>query len=339
MKAHYFKSTLLLSVLLAASLSLGAQALRQEDTKEFNATSSTELSIDNQFGNITVTDWDHNKITVTYIVEVTNSDEAKAKKLMEKIKIEFKEEGNKIIVKTNIGEHGNLNIHNGKGEKNSFRIDYFVKCPKNIKVQLDNQFGDMVIGSLTGPFKADLQFGNLKAVSLTGADTKIDMQFGEVTIGTMKDAKIDIQHCEFLKITDCANLSVNAQFTEIEIGTVNSLKADLNSCQLSIDGLTEMLNLDANLGSVKIGNVAAGFKSITVDQNMGDLSIGIDPKAGYKLTAEVNMGSIKVPEGMKLSKEKEDGLPGVTAEKVTGTFGSGGSTVKINTNLGSVKIK
>ncbi|MFA5814011.1 MAG: hypothetical protein WC865_00120 [Bacteroidales bacterium] len=69
------------------------------------------------------------------------------------------------------------------------------------------------------------------------------------------------------------------------------------------------------MGNVKIGNVSAGFKSIVVDQNMGDLTIGIDPKAGYKLTAEVNMGSIKVPEGLKLTKEKESDLPGITLRK------------------------
>ncbi len=338
MKTRYCKSALLLAVLLASCISLRAQALKKEEVKEFNVTTSTELSIDNQFGNINVTDWDQNKITITYIVEVTNSDEAKAKKLMEKIKVEFKEEGSRIIVKTNIGEHGNLNLHNEKGEKNSFRIDYFVKCPKSIRLSLDNQFGDMIISSLTGPFKADLQFGNLKAVSLTGSETSIDMQFGEATIGTMKDAKIDIQHCEILKITDCANLSIDAQFTDIEIGTANSLKADLNSCKLSVEGLSELLKLDANMGNTKIENVAAGFKSITVENNMGDVSIGIDPKSGYSLTADVNMGSLKVPEGMKLSKNKETDLPGVS-EKITGTFGSGSSTVKINANMGSVKIK
>jgi hypothetical protein len=339
MKALYFKSTLLLLLMLTAGLSLRSQTLSEESTKEFATTSSSELSIDNQFGNITVTDWDQNKVEVNYIVEVTNADEAKAKKLMDKIKIEFKEEGNRITAKTKIGEDGKLNFNTNKGEKQSFKIDYFVKCPKSIKLSLDNQFGDMIIGSLTGAFTADLQFGSLNAVSLTGPDTNLDMQFGKVTIGTMKDGKIDIQHCESLKISEAGNLEMDAQFTQVELGIVNSLKADFNHSEVTIDELAEMLKVDANMGSLKIGNVSAGFKSIAVEQNMGDITIGIDPKAGYSLQAEVSMGSIKVPEGLKVTKEKEHDLPGVSAEKVSGTFGNGNSTITINSNMGSVKIR
>jgi hypothetical protein len=339
MKTLYCKSAFLLAVIFTATISLKAQALREENQKDFTATSATELSIENQFGNITITDWDQNKVTVTYIIEVTNSDEAKAKKLMDKIKVEFKEEGNKIIVKTIIGEMGNLNLHNDKGDKQSFRIDYFIKCPKNIKVSLENQFGDLIIASLAGSFNADLQFGSLNATSLTGPETKIDMQFGDVTIGTVKDVKIEVQHCDAMKISECGNLKIDAQFSKIEIGKAVSIKADVNNCEITVDLLSEMLKMESNMGNVKIGNVSAAFKSIEVEQNMGDLAIGIDPKAGYKLNAEVNMGSIKVPEGMKVSKDKEDDIPGVTVEKVTGTFGNGISTVKVNCNMGSVKIK
>lgn len=339
MKTLCFKTALVVVLTLAAGFSLRAQTLREEDQKDFTAIASTELSIDNQFGNITVADWDQNKVAITYIIEVTYADEAKAKKVMEKIKVEFKEEGSRILVKTVIGELGNLNLHNKKDEKQSFRIDYFVKCPKGIKINLDNQFGDMIVGSFTGPFSADLQFGNLNAVSLGGTENKIDMQFGEVTIGSMKDGKIDIQHCDVLKITECGNLSIDAQFTKVDIGSAVSLKADLNNCELNVDALADHLKLDANMGNTKIGSVAAGFTSLSVEQNMGDLTIGIDPKAGYKLNAEVNMGSLKVPEGMKVSKEKESDLPGVTVEKISGVFGSGNSTVKLNVNMGSVKIK
>jgi hypothetical protein len=339
MKTLYFKSTLLLVLMLSAGISLSAQTLREEDQKEFSANSSTELSIDNQFGNITLTDWDQNKVLITFIIEVTHSDEAKAKKLMDKIKVDFREEGNKIVAKTKFGEDGNINLKNNKGEKQSFRIDYFVKCPKNIKVSLANQFGDLIVSSLTGSFSADLQFGSLNAVSLTGEKTKIDMQFGKVTIGTVKDAKIDIQHCELLKISECGSLTLDAQFTQVEIGNLGSLSADLNNCEVTVDALADMLKLDANMGSVKIGNVSSAFKSIVVDQNMGDLTIGIDPKAGYTLNAEVNMGSIKVPDGIKLNKEKESDIPGLTAEKVSGTFGNGNSIIRIECNMGSVRIK
>lgn len=338
MKTLYYKSTPLLALLLIAGINLGAQSLKKDFHKEYSATSSSELKIDNQFGNITVTDWDQNKVVIDVNIEVTASDESKAQKLLDKINIDFKEDGSQIIAKTKIGENGNLNFKT-KSDKQSFHIDITVKCPKSINLSVDNQFGDVIISSLTGPFKADLQFGSLNAVSLTGPETKIDMQFGKVTIGTLTDAKIDIQHCESLKISECGNLVLDAQFTKIEIGSLGSLKADVNSAEVTVDDLADMLKMEMNMGNVKIGNVSAEFKSIDIEQNMGDLTIGIDPKAGYRLTAEVNMGSIKVPEGMKLSKEKESDLPGISPKKVSGTFGNGSSTITIDSNMGSVKIK
>jgi hypothetical protein len=331
--------TMLLALALASGMTLGAQTLREEDQKEFNASGSTELSVTNQFGNINIAEWDQNKVSITYIVEVTNSDEAKARKVMDRIKVEFKEEGNLIKVKTIIGEQGNLNLHGGKDKKQSFRIDYFIKCPTNIKVSLDNQFGDMIIGSFTGTFEANQQFGSLNAVNLTGSDSKINMQFGEITIGTLINAKIDIQHCEALKISDGGVLKLHAQFTEINLGTINTLEAELNHCEFKAENLKGILKMNNNMGSTEVVNVDPGFKAIEIDQNMGDVSLGFDPIAGYQLDAEVNMGSLKVPETIKANKNKEDNVPGLKADKVRGTIGNGSSQVKISANMGSVKIR
>ncbi|MCX6226914.1 MAG: hypothetical protein NTV01_19560 [Bacteroidia bacterium] len=235
MKTLYFKTAPLLAAILAAGITLHAQSVKKEFHKEYNTSGSSELKIENQFGNITVTEWDQNKVVIDVNVAVTASDDSKAQKILDKIDIEFKEEGGKIFAKTKLGEDGKMTVKGGKGEKQSFKVDYTVKCPKDIKLGLDNQFGDMIVGSLTGPFSADLQFGNLNAVSLGGTENKIDIQFGEATIGSMKDGKIDIQHCEALKITECGNLSVDAQFTKVDIGSAVSLKADLNSCELNAE--------------------------------------------------------------------------------------------------------
>lgn len=339
MKAHYFKSTLLLALLLIAGASLEAQTLKKDFHKEFTPSGTSELVVINQFGDITITEWDQNKVVIDVLVEVNFSDESKSKKLLDKITVEFKENGSKVMAETKIGENGKLNINTDKGEKNSFSINYTVKCPKNLNIKIENQFGDLVVGTLTGPFEADLQFGSFNAVSLTGPQAKIEMQFGKVSIGTLKDAKFDVQHCDLVKIPECENLVIDGQFTNLEIGSISSLKADLSSCKVNIDVLTEMLDLEANMGNIKIANVAASFQSVNLEQNMGEVSLNIDPKAGYKLKANVNMGSIKVPEGFKTTKDKDSHMPGLSPEKVTGTVGNGNSSITIECNMGTVRVR
>ena len=302
MKAHYFKSTLIMILLLASGTVLRAQTLRQEDQKEFNVDQSTELAIENQFGKITLTDWDQNKVSVTYIIEVTDDDEARGKKLMDKIKVEYKQEGSRFEFKTQVGEKGKLDLKDSKNSKQTFKIDYFVKCPGYLKTELSNQFGDISVTSLTGSFDAELQFGSLNAVSLTGPETAIEIQFGTLIIGTVKDASIEAQHCESIRISDSENVSIEAQFSNLELVAAGTVSAELSNSQFSLEELSNMLEMESNMGSVKVDKVSANFKSIQIEMNMGDITLGIDPGAGYKLDASVNMGSIKVPEGVKVKK-------------------------------------
>ncbi|OFY49189.1 MAG: hypothetical protein A2X22_14185, partial [Bacteroidetes bacterium GWF2_49_14] len=266
---------------LSAAISLQSQTLREENQKEYTTNSASTLKIENQFGNITVTDWDQNKVVITYIVEVTATPESKAKKLLEQIKIEFSEGGNEIFAKTRIGKDGEMNMKNDRGEKQSFRIDYHVKCPKNIPISLTNQFGDVSLSSLTGKTDLSVQFGSINAVSLTGAQTSIELQFGKATIGELRNASVELQHSEMFKITSASSLEIEAQFSTVSIGTVNSMDAEFSNCTSDIDKLTGSLTLEANMGSTSVKNVAPGFTLIEIEQNMGDINLSIDPKTGY----------------------------------------------------------
>lgn len=339
MKTRYFKSLLFMAGFLTGALSLQSQTLREENQKEYTTNSASTLKIENQFGNITVTDWDQNKVVITYIIEVTATPESKAKKLMEQIKIEFSEGGNEIFAKTRIGKDGELNMKNDRGEKQSFKIDYHIKCPKNIPISLSNQFGDVSVSSLTGKTDLSIQFGSLNAVSLTGAETSIDLQFGKATIGELKNASIDLQHSDMFKITSVSSLEIEAQFCTLSIGTVNKMDAEFANCNSDIEKLTGSLTLEANMGSTTVKNVAPGFTLIEIEQNMGDIKLTMDPKAGYKLSAAATMSEISVPSGFNAEKNEKEHVPGVTNKKVSGTFGDGSGKIKIDMTMGSIKLK
>jgi hypothetical protein len=336
MKAHYFK-TGLITALLIIGISLQAQSLKKDFHKEYSASSSTELTLSNQFGTITVTDWDKNQVVIDVVVEVKTENQSKAQSLLDDIDVEFNESGNQISAKTILGHKGKFNT--GKGDKKSFSIDYTVKCPKGINLTVNHQFGNLGLSSLTGPVKIDLQFGSLNAVNLTGPKTDIDMQFGSLTIGKLGDAKISIQHVDAVKIEEAGNLSLKSQFSEVNLGSVTSLSGDLNSGKLQVEKLTGRLDVKSNMGSIDIDQITKGFGSIDIVQNMGDVTLGIDQDAGYKLEAKVNMGSIKVPDNVKVEKDRDSGLPGVSAKNVRGTAGDGSSMVKIDVNMGSARIK
>jgi len=336
MKAQFFKPLLFATILFAAC-SLNAQTLREESQKEFNTNATTTLSVDNQFGNVTITDWDQNKVSIAYVVEVTASPEAKAKKLMELIKVEIREEGGQITAKTTIGKNNSIDLKADTGEK--FKIDYTIKCPKNLPLKVVNNFGNISISNMTSKTEIDLGFGNLNAVSLTGNGSTIGLQFSKATIGELGEASLSLEHSDVVKITSAKSLTLEASFANLSLGIVDNLKVEASSGSTTVEKLTGSLVYEGSMGSLEIKDLAAGFSKVKIEQEMGNISLAVDPKAGYKLHAEAEMGNISVPSGFKADKSEKNELPGVTSSKVTGTMGNGASEITIEASMGSVKIK
>ncbi|MFH0760489.1 MAG: DUF4097 family beta strand repeat-containing protein [Bacteroidota bacterium] len=334
MNQHYFKPGLVLILMLASATVLNAQSLKKDFHKEYQAGASTELCIENQFGNVIVQEWDQNKILIDVNVEVSAEKEDIAQKLLDRIVVNFKEEGNKFSAITDM-----KNEESVKGKNVEFHINYTVKCPKNLNLSVENQFGDVSLGSLTGPVDLEVQFGSINAVSLTGTETNIEIQFGKATINELKNASVEVQHCELVKISSCSALEIEAQFSELKIGKVDKLDGELEHCTSVIEQLTDALSIEASMGSLEVMNVAAGFSLIEIEQSMGEVNLTMDPKAGYKLTAEAVMGGISVPPGFKATKKDTGHDHEDLGSTVTGTAGDGKGTVNISVSMGSIKIK
>ena len=341
MNSRYFKPIAALVLLTATVAGVEAQTANKEIRKEFSTTSSSVLIIDNQFGKLTVEPWDQNKVVIEVKMEAKASDQAKADKLLERIKVDISESGSKITAKTRIEDKA-MTRDGGKNESRSFSIDYLVKAPKSITAELSNQFGDVSLGTLTGQVELEVQFGSLNAVGLLGPKTSIELQFvGKATIGEVTSAEMEIQYSGAVKISKAGTLSLEAQFSDVEIGTVGVLEVETASSKIVIEKLLESLSFEGSMGSLNVKSVNAGFRFIEAEQNMGEITLRIDPKAGYTLNAVSNMGSINVPDGFKadpVAKSKEMEIPGLNAKKVSGTYGNGSSKVNLEVSMGSIRI-
>lgn len=333
MKKQYCKPGLILILLVASATVLNAQSVKKDFHKEFQAGASTELRIENQFGNVIVQEWDQNKIVIDVNVEVKAEKQDVAQKLLDRIVVNFKEEGNKLSAITDMKNEESI-----KTKNTEFHIDYTVKCPKSLNLAIENQFGDVSLGSLTGPVDLEVQFGSINAVSLTGEENTIELQFGKATINELKNGSVEVQHSELVKISSCDALNIEAQFSELKIGKIGKIDGELEHSNTVIEQLTNALNIEASMGSLEVLNVAAGFSLIDIEQSMGEVKLAMDPRAGYKLVAESAMGKISVPAGFKATK-KDTGDHGEMGSTITGTAGDGKGTVNLTVSMGSITIK
>ena len=75
-------------------------------SKTYTVGADDRLSIENSFGNITVTTWDKNEIQVDIEIGVRASTDEKAQRMMDQITVSDNQGGKDISFKTNIGNMG-----------------------------------------------------------------------------------------------------------------------------------------------------------------------------------------------------------------------------------------
>src|SRR5882762_11254265 len=148
MKKHIKRLSPIYLLLLTLSLPLSDMATghredvqrRRTINKSYNVTAEDKLEIENSFGNVMISTWDKNEITVDIEIVANAPTEEKAQDIMNEIDVKEIHEGHIISFKTKVGE-----IHNGGGKRNNdedraFYIDYVIHMPAANRLQLENSF-------------------------------------------------------------------------------------------------------------------------------------------------------------------------------------------------------
>src|SRR6056297_1780314 len=151
MKAHKFKSVLILffiQIIIVTAAYSATDEFSKDLHKEFNADQNTLLFIENKFGDVNINNWDENKVVIDVTITVDHRNEDKAKELLEYIQVDITQEENTIKAITTIDK--------------KFSIDYDIKIPKNIHLDLENKYGNVFINEIYGHALVDVKYGNLK---------------------------------------------------------------------------------------------------------------------------------------------------------------------------------
>ncbi|HXB95987.1 MAG TPA: hypothetical protein VNU70_12545, partial [Puia sp.] len=162
--------------------------------KSYDVTAEDRLTIDNQFGNVVVTTWDKQQITVDIEISARAASDGKAQGIMDKIDVHESRSGREIRFKTNVDEIHNANGNKGHGEENGrgFYIDYVVHMPAANPLSIENSFGKTEVPAMRGPVSLTSKFGSLNAGKLDNVD-QIDVEFGKADIDAINNGKISLK--------------------------------------------------------------------------------------------------------------------------------------------------
>ena len=84
--------------------SLFAKEIKKTLSKEFKTNSSTVISMETKFSELTVETWNKNVASFDVTIVVEHNDEEKAQKMLDLFTVEFDQDGNEITVETKVKE-------------------------------------------------------------------------------------------------------------------------------------------------------------------------------------------------------------------------------------------
>jgi len=304
-----YKRFVLLAFALAPLLSLANDGDNIEKkrtiSKTYNVGPDDKLSIENSFGNVTVTTWDKNTIQVDIEIGVHASTDEKAQRMMDQITVTDHQDNKEISFKTDIGKmSGKDKNYNNNGDDRRFYVDYKVSMPAKNPLYIENNFGKTSIPDFAGAAKIISKFGELTTGKITNAKL-IQVEFGKAEIGWLTNADIVFK---FNSKSSVAGISGNS-------------KVDVQFCShvnLSIDNSVNELSLYQSYSTIYLSvpdNLSAQFNVYT------------------------NFGSFKNKTVFNIEEENQDENSGPKFDRnYSGKAGSGGAKIKIKSSFGSVRL-
>jgi hypothetical protein len=359
MKKLLFKPrvTALALMLCAVTLSASATEVKKEYHREKATTANTALTVINKFGSVITETWDQDNIVIDITVKVEHPSADKAQKLLEMITVEFTEQGDNLTAETVFSK--DFSSFSWRGSNNNFSINYNIKMPAYISLDVTNKYGNTVIDEVSGPTKLNSKYGDLSVHKLTRGNVKplnvIVLAYGKASVDELSWAEINARYCGSFEIEKATALLIDSKYSKIKIGEISSLVCDSKYDGYNVDaannivmtgGYTDIyfkevnkkLEVETKYGNLTVDRIPAGFEKVSVKAGYCAVKLGIDPSACYRLDAHTSYGSIKIDDS-NFSADKR--ITGNTSSELSGKMGkcsNPSAEVTVDASYGSVRL-
>lgn len=318
MKKHIrLSSTIaLLLVLSAPVLSLAAngdEEVRKQKliNKSFSVTADDKLQIENSFGNVVISTWDKNEITVDIEISAGAPTEERAREIIDKLNVKDWKEGHTINFKTSVndiqnGGSGGRNSGGRRGEGDrAFFVDYKIHMPTGNRLEIENSFGKIEVPDFKGPVTLTSKFGSLNTGKLDNVDL-IDVEFGKAMISEVNSGKVVFKYNDLSRIGKVnGNVKITSEFS--------------SNCQF---------------------NIADNIKELTVLESYSKIRLIVDKSLSASIDVHTSFGSFRNESQFSISENKEDNTDyGPHFDKdYSGKAGEGRAHIRIKSSFGTVRL-
>lgn len=296
----------LLAILLIANTAAGWAAKpesvkKKEINKSFDVSLSDLLMTDNRYGNTTITHWNKKEVSIRVEIEAKANNAETAQAILDRIQIELKKTGNTVSAVTSLKSQNKI-WNNGDNQR--FTINYFISMPSKLAINLSQKYGNINLPEKNeGKSTIEVKYGNLNAGSFTQT-LNLEVKYGNVDISDVTKANIDLGYCGNTSIGNADQLNVDSKYSNMDLKTCKQINLENKYGNVRIKNLdkgdmeikysevtinhvkTELKVEELAYSTLKIKELSADFKNISVDARYGNLNINVPSNASFKVSAE-----------------------------------------------------
>ena len=340
---------LIYSLILAASTltAFASQNSKQDFIHhEFDVNRNMTFEIVNQYGNITITNNNSDRLIIDATITITSRHDVDKK--LNSININLSRKEQKIMAITDI---------DFKALKNDeFNIEYNISAPSYININISNKYGNVVAENLLGSTNIKVSYGMLKVnkiQDMSGGFPELTLKYSRnCTIDEMLVGGISISYSD-ININRAKALAISSKYSDLHINNTTSMavesaydkytignveKADFTSkfTNLNISTLSTSSDINMSYGNVDIENLGNNFDNINIKTSYANVGIGVkNLSKAYKIDLNTSYGNIKYP---KMDQQSIYNNP--NSERVEGQKGSADKMpqIKVSTKYGNIRL-
>ncbi len=353
---------LLVPALTLAGNGRGKYTKSKKLSKQYTLNADGMVKISNSFGNVTITSWDQPQVTFEVVVEVNGDDESRVEKRLKEIDVRFNSSSEMVEARTFNGENDNddfsfwdlFKSNNNRGYNGKVKIDYVVRMPITASLDLNNDYGAVIIDKLEGRADISCDYGRLDIGQLMARDNELSFDYTRSShIDYMKSGIIradfsdfDLYGCEQLefkgdytkaRLHKTARLNYKADFGTVETEESISVvgRADYTTSRLGV--VLEKLDITADFGTLKVKELGKDIKSVNVRSDYTGVDLNYHRDASFKFDIDTEFAGINTSGDAEITNSSKDH----TEKSISGYVGKSGSSgmIKIKSEFGGVSLK
>lgn len=334
---YRYINLLLAGFLLLASVQ-GAQAASPQNTKEktikisYQVDPNSRLELENKYGNIQIKNHQGNTIEIEVTIKAWDMTEAKAQATLDRISIERAKSHRQVELETVIESQKDksLNSYNNSG----FSIDYVIKMPEQMDLELENKFGNVQLANVLGELEIEVKHGNFSGETLGGGE--IEVKFGNVAIQTLRRVtEIEVKHGN-LQVGTAPQLEVDQSYGSLQLGSVMHLEGELSHGSMRVEQVAVSLEWENKYGSISVGKMGPNFQKAEIEVKHGNVMMNVAAASKFDFEFYTEHGTISQNlTNVEVLEEQEK----YTNKSLKGVMNGGGNgVIDIAVSFGNISL-